>query len=347
MKAAVLEAPKKLVIKDVDEPECGEHEVLIEVQASGVCGSDVHTYLGHHPFRKPPVTLGHEVAGEVIRLGGAVEGLKVGDRVAVEPHIYCGECEFCARGLVNLCRNKRVPGVGWAGTFSERIAAPEKVLHKLADGVSYEEGAMLEPLAVAYRAFRTAQVGEGSRVAVLGAGAIGSLVARLCQWAGVSELMVTDIKGYNLDFISSLGPCNAVNAAETDTVEEGLNLTDGAGFDAVLVTSGSRGSMTEAVKLCKPRGVVVAIALYPGEVPFDANLLVTREITAQGCLTYTSGDFGDVARLINDGEVDLKPFITERIGLEEAPDLFGRIEEGMDHIKVMIGVEKGRGREGS
>ncbi len=341
MKAAVLEAPKHLVIKDVDEPECGEHEVLIEVQASGVCGSDVHTYLGHHPFRKPPVTLGHEVAGEIIKAGASVEGLRVGDRVAVEPHIYCGECEFCARGLVNLCRNKRVPGVGWAGTFSERIAAPEKVLHKLGDGVSYEEGAMLEPLAVAYRAFRTGQISSESRVAVLGAGAIGSLVARLCQWAGVRELMVTDIKGYNLDFVSSLGPCKPVNAAEADTVEEGLALTDGAGFDTVIVTSGSRGSMTEAVKLSKPRGTVVAIALYPGEIPFDANLLVTREITAQGCLTYTSGDFGEVAKLINDGEIDLKPFITERIGLEEAPEVFGRIESGLDHIKVMIELVRG------
>ena len=347
MKAAVLEAAKRLVVEEVDEPTPGEHDALIEVRASGVCGSDVHTYLDHHPFRKPPVVLGHEVAGTVIRVGGAVEGVKVGDRVAVEPHIYCGECEFCARGLVNLCRNKRVPGVGWAGTFSERIAAPEGVLHKLDDGVSYEEGAMLEPLAVAYRAFRTGQIGAGSRVAVLGAGAIGSLVARLCQWAGVSELMVTDVKGYNLDFVSSLGPCKPVNAAETDTVEEGLALTDGAGFDVVVVTSGSRGSMTEAVKLCKPRGVVVAIALYPGEIPFDANLLVTREITAQGCLTYTSGDFEDVAKLVNDGKIELEPFVTERIGLEEAPEIFGRIEGGLDHIKVMIDLDRGQGRGSS
>lgn len=347
MKAAVLEAPKRLVVRDVDEPACGEHEALIEVQASGVCGSDVHTYLGHHPFRKPPVTLGHEVAGEVIRVGDAVEKVKVGDRVAVEPHIYCGECEFCARGLVNLCRNKRVPGVGWAGTFSERIAAPEKVLHKLDDSVSYEEGAMLEPLAVAYRAFRTGRIGPESKVAVLGAGAIGSLVARLCQWAGVSALMVTDVKGYNLDFVSSLGPCKPVNAAEADTVEEGLPLTGGMGFDAVVVTSGSRGSMSEAVRMCKPRGIVVAVALYPGEIPFDANLLVTREVTAQGCLTYTSGDFGEVTRLVNDGEVDLKPFITERIGLDEAPALFDRIEAGMEHIKVMIELGKGQDRGGS
>ena len=282
------------------------------------------------------MVLGHEVAREVVKVGDAVERLRIGDRVAVEPHIYCGRCEFCAQGLVNLCTDKRVPGVGWAGTFSERIAAPEKVLHQLDDSVSYEEGAMLEPLAVAYRAFRTGRIGAQSTVAVLGAGAIGSLVARLCQGAEVSELMVTDIKGYNLNFISSLGPCKPVNAGATDTVEGGMDLTGGAGFDTVVITSGSRESFTEAARLCKPRGIVVAIALYPGEIPFDANLLVTREITAQGCLTYSSGDFGDVTKLVNDGQIDLKPFITERVGLDEAPGVFRRIDEGQDQIKVMI-----------
>lgn len=344
LKAAVLEAAKRLVVEDVDEPTWGEHDALIDVRASGVCGSDVHTYRGHHPFRRPPVVLGHEVAGTVIRIGDAVERVKVGDRVAVEPHIYCGECEFCARGLVNLCRNKRVPGVGWAGTFSERIVAPENVIHKLEDSVSFEEGAMLEPLAVAYRAFRTGGIDGESKVAVLGAGAIGSLVAHLCQWTGASELMVTDVKDYNLDFISSLGPCKPVNATETDTVEEGLTLTGGAGFDAVVITSGSRGSFTEAVRLCKPRGTVVAVALYPGEIPFDANLLVTREVTAQGCLTYTSDDFEDVVLLINKGKIDLKPFITERVGLDEAPEVFRRIDEGQDQIKVMIELGKDEGR---
>lgn len=345
MKAAVLEAARSLVVRDVDEPTRGESDVVIEVRASGVCGSDLHTYRGHHPFRKPPVVLGHEVAGTVIGVGGAVEGVRVGDRVAVEPHIYCGGCEFCARGLVNLCRNKRVPGVGWAGTFSERIAAPEAVVHGLEDTVSYEEGAMLEPLAVAYRAFRTGGIGPGSRVAVLGAGTIGSLVARLCQHAGVQELMVTDVKDYNLGFVASLGPCKAVNAGVTDTVEAGLEITDGEGFDAVVLTSGSRGSFTEAVRLCKPRGTVVAVALYPGEIPFDANLLVTREVTAQGCLTYTSDDFEGVVKLVNRGEIDLKPFITERVGLEEAPEALRRIDEGQDQIKVMI--EMGEGGSGS
>lgn len=341
MKAAVLEAPKHLVVKEIDEPYCGEHEVLIEMRASGVCGSDVHTYLGHHPFRKPPLMLGHEVAGDVVKIGDAVEELKLGDRVAVEPHIYCGDCEFCGQGLVNLCRNKRVPGVGWAGTFSERIAVPKEILHRLDDSVSYAEGAMLEPLAVAYRAFRSGHIDAQSKVAVLGTGAIGSLVSRLCQWEKVSELMVTDVKDYNLNYVSSLGTCNPVNASTADTMEEGMAITDSQGVDVVMITSGSRESFTEALHLCKPGGIVVAIALYPGEIPFEANLLVAREITARGCLTYTSDDFNDVTKLINDGEIDLKPFVTERVGLEETPEVFRQIYGGKDQIKIIIESDKG------
>lgn len=336
LKAAILEAPKRLVIKDVDEPLCGEHEVLIEVRASGICGSDLHAYRGHHPFRRPPVILGHEVAGEVIQVGSAVEKLKLGDRVAIEPHLYCGSCSNCVRGLPNLCDNKRVPGVGWAGTFSERIVAPESICHRLAESVTHPEGAMLEPLAVAYRAFRIGKISMGYKVAILGAGTIGSLIAHLCQKAGVTQLMVTDIKDYNLNFIASLGACQSVNAAVRDTVEEGRILTGREGFDAVMVTSGSKQSLIEATQLCRAHGRVVVVALYPGDIPFAVNRLVLREVMVQGSLTYTSSDFREVTDLVNSGTIDVHPFITQRVSIDEVPDIFARIDGGLDYIKIMI-----------
>lgn len=340
MKAVFLEKPKQVVIKEVEKPECGEHEALIKVHASGICGSDVHTYRGHHPFRKPPVVLGHEVAGKVARVGSAVQEVKIGDRVAVEPHLYCGVCKFCAQGLPNHCRNKRVPGYGWSGTFSEWIVAPENVLHKLADSVSYEEGSMLEPTAVAYRAFRAGVIGIGNKVAVLGVGTIGSLVAHLCQKAGVSQLMATDVKEYNLNFIRSLGPCYPVNATSRNVLDEGRELTDGEGFDVVVVTSGSRNSLAEALHLCRPQGTIVVIALYPEEVPLDANNLVTREVNIRGSLTYTSKDFRETADLINSGAFEVRPFITHLVNLDEVPGVLGQLDEGLDSIKVMIDLSK-------
>ena len=213
MKGAVLAATKRIEVQEVDEPAYGEDEVLIDVKACGVCGSDLHAYRGFHPFRRPPVVLGHEVAGQVVSVGPAVRDVRVGDRVAVEPQIYCGTCNFCVGGLPNFCVAMRRPGLRWGGTLAERMMAPEKVLYTLAPAVSYEEGAVVEPLAVAYRGLRTGQITMGQRVAVLGAGPIGTLVSMLCTAAQVSTLMVTDIKGYNLNFVRSLGVQHAINAA--------------------------------------------------------------------------------------------------------------------------------------
>lgn len=337
MKAVYLAEAHSIAVKEVDEPVVGPSDVLLNLRSGGICGSDVHVYTGHHPFRKPPVVLGHEVAGDVLQIGADVTRLTVGDRVAVEPQISCGTCDFCAQGFSNLCSCKRVVGVHWPGMFSERIAAPEKVLYKLVSSTTYEEGAIIEPTAVAYRAFRTAEVGLGQTVAVLGVGAIGSLVALLCHAAHVDQLLVTDVKEYNLDLMRRLTECHAVNVARDSLTEAARRVTDGAGFDAVIVTSGTRSSFREALQLCRPRGIVAIISLYADEVSADLNLLVTREIQVRGSLTYTQKDFRDATALINSKTLDVTPLITDRVGIEEAPRIFHDIvAEGLDHVKVML-----------
>jgi L-iditol 2-dehydrogenase len=336
MKTAYLEAVKHIVIKDVDKPSYGPYDALIRVHVSGICGSDVHTYRGHHPFRKPPVVLGHEVAGEVVSIGSQVTRVKVGDRVALEPLIACGTCTWCVRGVPNLCPHKRVPGVGWDGTFSEYIVAPEGVLHGLGAGIGYDEGALMEPTAVAYRAFRLGEIGFGTSVAVLGAGAIGCLAARLCQVAGADPLLVTDIKDYNLAFISSLGSCQPVNPLREDVLAVGKQVTAGEGFDVVIVTSGTRDSLSEAIHLCRAQGVVVVVSISPGDTPIDANALLTKEVRIQGTITYTKQDFREAVALVNSRKFDVRPFVTQHIALDEVPDAFEKIDSGMEHIKVVI-----------
>jgi 2-desacetyl-2-hydroxyethyl bacteriochlorophyllide A dehydrogenase len=221
--------------------------------------------------------------------------------------------------------------------FSERIAAPAQVLYPLAPSTTYDEGAMIEPTAVAYRAVRTAEVGLGQRVAVLGAGAIGSLVALLCQAAGVGQLLVTDVKEYNLDLLQRLTGCHTVNVAHDSLAEAAHRVTEGAGFDAVIVTSGAHSSLREALQLCRPRGIVAIVALYAEEVSADLNPLVTREIQVRGSLAYTQADFRAAAALINRKAVDVRPLITAHVRMEEAPRIFQAIvAEGLDHVKVMI-----------
>jgi 2-desacetyl-2-hydroxyethyl bacteriochlorophyllide A dehydrogenase len=306
----------------------------------------MHAYRGDHPFRRPPVVLGHEVAGEVVAVGPRVTGTRPGDRVAVEPQISCGECAFCLDGLTNFCARMRrpgQPGADWSGTFAERIVAPERVLYRLDDAVGYDEGSMVEPLAVAYRAFRRAGVRMGMRVAVLGAGNIGALIAHLCQRARVSTLLVTDVKDYNLDFVASLGECVPVNAAREDVVEAGHAATAGEGFDVVAVASGAHDSLLEAARLLRPQGVVALVSLFPEHVPVDGTAMVLREVQVRASLTYTATDFREATRLVNGRGVDLRPFVTRRIGLEQVPEAFREMDGGLDYVKVMIELEQPEG----
>ena|SRR5579859_2558680 len=347
MRAIMLTDTRTIEVKEVDEPAHGDTDVLIEMRAGGICGSDMHAYRGFHPFRRPPVVLGHEGAGVVIEVGSAIKDFAVGDRVAIEPQITCGRCPNCLRGFSNFCAYALRPGMpGWTGFLANRVRAPEKVLYKLADSTSYAEGAMIEPATVAYRAFRRGEVAMGMRVAVLGVGAIGSVFAHLCQQTRVSQLMVTDVKDYNLAFVSSLGDCHTVNAAESDVQGTAAELTDGEGFDLVAVTSGATQSLVDALNLCSPRGVVVLIAIYPEHIPFDGTRAVYREAEVRPSFCYTRDDFAGMTELINRGLFDLKPFITRRVPLEHAPELFQAIEGGLDHVKVIFDIGSGDSERG-
>jgi L-iditol 2-dehydrogenase len=337
MRALHLSAPRQLEVVDVPDPVPQHNEALIRLECGGICGSDVSVYRGDHPFRKPPVVLGHEVAGEVVSVGRDLAGISVGDRVAVEPQIVCGHCHQCLSGRPNLCRNKKVVGVHWPGMFSEYIAAPQDVLYPLAPSTTFEQGALIEPSAVAVRAVRLANIGPASSVAVLGVGAIGSLVVRVCAAAGASDLLATDVRDYNLERLKDVAHCTTVNVRTTEV--DRRQSSGNRGFDAVVVATGSRSSLSDALALVKPGGTVVVVALYNALVDLDPNQIVTQEICVQGALTYTSGDFRAAASLINNGIVDVESLVSHRFELGDGPELFRRIDEGSwDHSKVILSL---------
>jgi L-iditol 2-dehydrogenase len=341
MRAVVLTGIERIELLDIEEPTASPTDVTIEVRAGGICGSDMHAYRGHHPFRKPPVVMGHEVAGRVIAIGSEVARVAIGDRVAVEPQIACGTCPSCLRGLANLCAHARRPGLGWSGTFAERMTAPEHVVYRLGRDTSYEEGALVEPTAVALRAVRRGGLQVGDRVAVLGVGPIGGLVARLCQVAGAGTMMVTDVKTFNLDLMRTLGVAHAIDASTVDVPDVARRLTDEAGFDIVFVTSPALTSINDAMKILRPGGRVVQIAIHGEVIPFDATAAVLAEIEVRASLTYTAVDFQIATTLINQHVLDVRPFITHRYGLEDAPTAFRDIEDGLDHVKVVLQVGDG------
>lgn len=299
-------------------PQTGPHDVLIRTAVAGICGSDLHVFRGHHPFRKPPVVLGHEISGVVEAVGPAVTQFSPGDRVTVEPQITCGKCYYCKKGLTNLCTEKQVPGTGgWVGTFAEYFVAPEAVVYRVPDSVPLSLAALTEPLAVAVRAVRRAGLTGGETVAVTGSGTIGALTMVCCRLAGAGRMMATDILPYNLEHALRIGADRAVNARTDSVVAEGLRFTGDVGFDVAFVTVDSAESVKEGCRLARKQGRVVVLSMYDRDIPLDAYAVVSREQEVVGSLTYTRSDFEHALRLLEQRPFPWETLITGQISLQQ------------------------------
>jgi L-iditol 2-dehydrogenase len=294
-------------------------------------------FRGTHAFRKPPAILGHEIAGDVVEIGGNVKHVKVGDRVTVEPQYGCGECDFCRRGLVNLCQKKVVPGTAkWIGVFVEYFNAPEKTVYKLNDAVSYKMGTMIEPLAVAVRALRRATVKEKDCLVILGAGTIGLLCLVVAKHLGYKTIICTDVARFNLDMALKYGATRAINPLETDLVDTVRQLTDDKGADLALVAAGAPNILDQASACVKKCGEIGVIAMITEKIPFYSYQIVFNEQRMYGAMTYATRDFKEAAEMINGG-LDLNDFITQTLDLahtQEGLDILSQKKEGV--VKVMI-----------
>lgn len=339
MKAAYVTEPKKVEVKDIDKPTLKDDEVLIQVRTVGVCGSDLHLFNGTHPFRNPPAILGHEVAGDIVEMGNDVKGFQIGDRVTVEPHVGCGECEFCEQDLVNICNNKTVPGTpGWNGTFVEYFNAPVKTLHKINDDISYEIGTLIEPLAVSVHAINRITVKEKDTLVILGSGTVGLLALIAAREAGYKNIICTDTQKFNLEMALKHGAKLALNPLEDDVVERVKEFTGGRGADVALVVASAKGIIDQASSLVRKRGEVGIIAMITEKIPVYTYSFVFNEQTLFGAMTYEGKDFAQATEMINDG-LCLNDFITQRVSLEESQrGLDTLVEKKENVVKVIVEV---------
>jgi L-iditol 2-dehydrogenase len=335
MQAVLLSAPRQASVVEIEDPVLGSGDALIRVEATGLCGSDISTWQGHHPFRRPPVVLGHEAAGIVAAVGAGVEHTRVGQRVALCPLIPCGSCTPCRRGATNLCSSRRVPGVGWAGTYAEYVAAPASLLYPVGAQVSASQAALVEPAAVALRAVRRAGVTAGSRVAVLGAGGIGSLCARLARLCGATSVLVSDVQPAKLARLAAAVSCTTALAGDEQRAAA-TRLVGDEGFDTVLVTAAAPGLVSSAIALARPGGNVVVVALHGVDIALDADSAVVREIDIRGSYVYDARDFADTCELVSNGMLPLDDLITHTLPLAEAPATFERIAAGLDYTKIVF-----------
>jgi L-iditol 2-dehydrogenase len=341
MKAAFVVEAGKVEIREVNAPFPKDDEVLIKVKTAGVCGSDLHLFRGTHAFRKPPAILGHEVAGDIIQVGKAVKDFKIGDRVTVEPHLGCGECEFCKKELVNLCTAKKAPGTpSWIGTFVEYFNAPAKTVYKLADSVSYELGTLIEPFAVAIHAVSRITVKEKDSIAILGSGTIGLLVLVAAREAGYKNIICTDTQEFNLEMAKKQGATMVLNPLKDDVVAKVKELTNGRGVDVAIVAADAKVIVDQASSMTRKRGEVGIIAMITEKIPVYTYSFVFNEQTLFGAMTYETKDFAKAAELINNG-LDLNGFLTQCIPLDDSQKALDILSEKKENVvKVIVDVAK-------
>lgn len=306
MKAAVLRQFKNpLVIEDIPRPSVGANDLLIRVEACGVCHSDLHVADGDWPqftsITKMPLILGHEIAGRVVEKGGAVREFQIGDRVGM-PWIYwtCGECEFCREGNENLCAKQKITGVTVDGGFGEYVKAPASHATKIPDGLPAGEAAPLFCAGVTvYRALKQAQISQGQRLAIFGIGGLGHLAVQIGRELG-AEIIAIDTADEKLRLAESLGAGNGLNAESTNVAKE---LRARGGVHVALVTSAAKAAYDMAFACVRPTGKLLAVGLPSENVCFPAIMMAAKEICIQASAVGTRQDLREVLAMAGNGKI--------------------------------------------
>ncbi len=341
MKALLLSEPSKLdITDDMPRPVPGPSEVLIRIVACGICGSDVHGYDGSSGRRIPPLVMGHEASGTVAEVGEGVHQFAVGDRVTFDSTVYCGECEYCRIGEVNLCDNRQVVGVSCGdyrrhGAFAEYVVVPERIVYRLPNQLGFAEAAMLEAVSVALHAVREAGLRGGEIALVIGSGMIGLLTLQAARAAGCSRVYIADIDPSRLALAREMGADDAIHASCAELVAQVQRLTGGKGVDVVFEAVGRNQTVAGAIDSVRKGGTVVLIGNITPEVTLPLQKVVSRQIRLQGTAA-SSGEYPEAIELMRTGAIRVGPLITAVAPLEDGPRWFERLHRGEPNLMKVV-----------
>lgn len=341
MRVAMYYANNDVRLEEMPMPAAGKGEMVVRVMASGVCGSDVMQWYRRH---KVPLVLGHEIAGEVVEAGEGVT-YKVGQRVSASHHVPCGTCHYCLRGHDTVCDTLRTTNFH-PGGFAEYLLLPEinvdRGVYVLPDGVSYEEGTFVEPLACVLRGQRIAGLRPGDSVLVIGSGISGALHIALARALGAWLVVATDLNEWRLKKAKEFGAHGAFRA-DSDVPGEFRKLNGGRGADVVILTSGAEAAIGQAFGTVDRGGSVLFFAPTREDisVPLPVNKLFWRnEITLTSSYAANPAEHLEAVELIRSGRVNVKDMITHRLPLAEAQEGFRLVSEAGESIKVIIEPQK-------
>ena len=326
-----------IAITEVTEPHIEKNQVMIEVKACGICGSDLHIYSWEpfYQWMNLPRTLGHELAGIICEVGKDVAGYERGDRVVTETWAGCGNCYYCRLGKFNHCLFQARLGQHVDGGMAKYVAVPANGLYKIPEGVDFQEASVIEPLGVILHAFERCDMKPGDDIAIIGPGPIGLLGVMLARASGASTIIVSGLKEdkKRLEYAKTFGAI-PVNVQEENLKNKVLDLTDGKGVDIVMEVSGGKGSLTEAAHIVKPGGQVGVVGLGM-ESAFDPNLIVMKELSVLGSNRRQPSSWYRAIKLVANRVIDPKLIITHALPLERAQEGFQALisKEG---IKVVL-----------
>jgi L-iditol 2-dehydrogenase len=322
MKAAVYYGPRDVKVEEVTVPEIGERELLVKVHACGVCGTDVKTVLIGHPLIKPPTVLGHEIAGEIVKIGKNVTDHQIGERVIVAPYAPDNICYYCLHGQYTLCTGlydeRPTPG-----GFAECVRVPPNIAKKgtlkIPQDVSYEEAALTEPLACCLHGIERCNVSVGDQVAIVGDGPIGLMHLQLARAKGAGKIVLTGQLDERLRLASELGADVTVNETREDPTTRVVSEMEERGADIVIVAMGSIKAAEQGLKLARKGGIVNLFGGFPGqsELRLDPNIIHYSEVTVTGTFGFSHITFARALQLISTRKVNVKRLITHRFKLNE------------------------------
>ena len=332
MKALVLTEYNHFGYRDVPDPQVGPEDVLVEIKACGICGSDVHGMDGSSGRRLPPIIMGHEAAGVIARLGDRVTGLEVGDRVTFDSMVSCGRCQFCRRGAINLCQRRQVLGVSCEefrreGALAEYVAVPQHIVYRLPDGLALEHAAMVEPLSVAVHAVGRVAIRLGDTALVVGVGMIGQLIVQVLRASGCGRILAVDLDRQRLELACRLGADEGFSPEQSDVAAEVLRRTGGIGADAVFEAVGLAATVAAAMASVRKGGSVALVGNLAPQVELPLQAVVTREVTLYGSCA-SAGEYPACLEMIARGTVNVEPLTSAVAPLAEGPEWFRRLRQG-------------------
>lgn len=337
----VMTQPKVITFQEVPVPQIKAGQVLIKIMKIGVCGSDIHVYHGEHPFTSYPVTQGHEVSGEIVTLGDGVEGLAVGQKVTIQPQVVCGKCYPCRHGKYNLCEELKVMGFQTTGVASHFFAVDAAKVTPLPEQMSFDEGAMIEPLAVAVHAIRQAGDVEGKQIAVLGAGPIGILVAQAAKGMGARSVLITDVSDLRLQKAAECGADFTVNTKEQNFGDALVESFGPDKADIIYDCAGNNVTMGQAIQYARKGSTIILVAVFAGPAQVDLAVLNDHELDLNTTMMYRNEDYLDAIRLTEEGKVQLKPLISKHFAFRDYQKAYEYIDANRETtMKVIIDVQE-------